>query len=177
MESLKEDCADLLLDVWLRLYEQTEQDQAEEIGVAVGVAKLVHDAIHETEPGLIVQLGRDFFEELDVLLFFLLSLLAYFLLITGLLCDEEDDGVDHRRVWHDSTIDALLTGHHLEADLSDQLWISRAEVCLQIVFEVVHAEIRLVVAQNARISYIVHCVHFEILRERARRLDRLRECG
>ena len=114
--------------------------------MAVRVSKLIHDAVDETEASFLIELNRDFFEEVDIFFFLLLSLLVDFLLVASFLSNEEDDSIDDRREWNDSSIDDLFARHHFEADLVNQLWFPCVEVLLQIVFEIIHTQIRFIIA-------------------------------
>ena len=81
----------MLLDVGLGLDKQSEQNKAEEECVTVRVAKLIHDAIQETQPGFFIELNSDFLKQFNVLLLFLLALRSAILtLIASFLGDEKN---------------------------------------------------------------------------------------
>ena len=91
MQSFEKNCAYLLLDVGLGLDKQSEQNKAEEECVTVRVAKLIHDAIQETQPGFFIELNSDFLKQFNVLLLFLLALRSAILtLIASFLSDEKN---------------------------------------------------------------------------------------
>ena len=91
MQSFEKNCAYLLLDVGLGLDKQSEQNKAEEECVTVRIAKLIHDAIQETQSCLFIELNSDFLKQFNVFLFFLLALRGTILaLVASFLGDEEN---------------------------------------------------------------------------------------
>ena len=63
LKTFKEDGANLLLNIGLRLHKQAKQYQAEEVSVAVRISQLIDNAIHEAKTSLLIQLDCNFFEE------------------------------------------------------------------------------------------------------------------
>ena len=94
MQSFEKNCAYLLLDVGLGLDKQSEQNKAKEESVTVRIAKLIHDAVQETQSGFFIELDSDFFEQFNVLLFFLLTLCSAILaLAASFLGDEKNHSI------------------------------------------------------------------------------------
>ena len=59
--------------------------------MTVRIAKLIHDAIQETQSCLFIELNSDFFKQFNVLLLFLLALRSAILtLIASFLGDEKN---------------------------------------------------------------------------------------
>ena len=96
LESLKEDYADLLLDVRFRLVEETQQDDAEEECVAVGIAQLIDNTVQEAEPCFVVEHDCNLFEQFDAAALDRLSLVGVIVfLFADQICNVEHNSVDH----------------------------------------------------------------------------------
>jgi len=134
VQALKQDLTNLLLDerhAFSSLFEEEQEDLAELVSVAVGVAQLIHDTVQEALSGKVVQLAGKLFDELKVILgsklFYLftsdghvngmLSVDVCKLRVVESLHDNVEDGsVNSRRVRDLYSSNSLLTQGQLVAD-------------------------------------------------------------
>jgi len=134
VQALKQDLTNLLLDerhALSSLFEEEQENLAELVSMAVGVAQLIHDAVQEALSGKVVQLARKLFDEFKVILRCkLFDLFASDGHVDGMLSVDvcklrvveslhhnvEDSSVNSRRVRDLCSAYGLLTKSQLVAD-------------------------------------------------------------
>lgn len=134
--------------------------------MAVGIPKLVKDAVKETQSGLVIEHHSNLLEEFDSL-----GVLRRTCSITAHLCgDVENDSVDDTGLRHDLSVDFLFTRHHLEADLIYEEHVVFVKELVNLISESIQLDVVLEVRQDTRLLLVLLRVDLESLREGRRRV-------